>query len=68
MSELDFDRRSRLVRFLEKTTAQIIMTSTDLTWSAEFGFDNNSVFRVEGGEIRGSNDMAFEHDEKEMAR
>jgi DNA replication and repair protein RecF len=51
MSELDRRRRFNLMQFLENTSAQVIVTSTDLTWSDEFGFDRNTVLRIMNGRV-----------------
>lgn len=51
LSELDSKKRSNLMRFLEGISAQILITSTDLAWSDQFGLDRNSVFNVTAGRV-----------------
>jgi len=51
MSELDAKKRVNLMKFLESVSAQIVITSTDLTWSDRFGLDRNSVFTVTEGRV-----------------
>jgi len=51
MSELDAKKRVNLIKFLERISAQILITSTDLTWSDHFGMDRNSVFQVLDGQV-----------------
>jgi DNA replication and repair protein RecF len=51
LSELDFKKRVSLMKFLEGISAQILITSTDLAWSDQIGFDHNSIFTVKAGEI-----------------
>lgn len=48
-SELDAKKRVNLMKFLEGISAQIVMTSTDLTWVDHFGHERNSVFQVANG-------------------
>ena len=49
MSELDAEKRQRLMEYLESINAQVLITATDLTWSREFPEDRNAVFKVENG-------------------
>jgi DNA replication and repair protein RecF len=49
MSELDSDKRGRLMEYLEQTRAQVLITATDLTWSERFSNERNAVFTVEDG-------------------
>ncbi len=51
LSELDSKKRVNLMRFLEGVSAQILITSTDLAWSDQFGFDRNSIFEVSAGKV-----------------
>ncbi|CAN5383783.1 DNA replication/repair protein RecF [soil metagenome] len=51
MSELDAAKRSRLMEYLEETTAQVLITATDLIWSREFREERNAVFAVENGNV-----------------
>lgn len=51
LSELDSKKRVNLMRFLEGVSAQILITSTDLAWSDQFGFDRNTVFEVGAGKV-----------------
>lgn len=51
MSELDADKRSRLMEYLEQTNAQVLITATDLTWSQKFSHERNAVFAVENGSV-----------------
>lgn len=51
MSELDADKRSRLMEYLEQTNAQVLITATDLTWSQKFSHERNAVFTVENGSV-----------------
>lgn len=51
MSELDADKRSRLMEYLEQTNAQVLITATDLTWSKKFSHERNAVFTVENGSV-----------------
>ncbi len=56
LSELDAKKRVNLMKFLEGVSAQILITSTDLAWSDQFGFDRNTIFQVTSGRVeqRGS--------------
>lgn len=51
MSELDSAKRERLMEYLEATTAQVLITATDLVWSREFQNERNAVFTVEDGKV-----------------
>lgn len=51
LSELDAKKRANLMKFLEGISAQILITSTDLTWSEQFAYDRNSVFSVTQGQV-----------------
>ena len=51
LSELDAKKRVNLMKFLEGISAQILITSTDLAWSDQFGFDRNSIFNVSNGRV-----------------
>ncbi len=51
LSELDLKKRANLMKFLEEISAQILITSTDLTWSDHFSSDLNSIFKVERGQV-----------------
>jgi DNA replication and repair protein RecF len=59
LSELDPDRRTNLMRFLKALPAppgseqasQIFLTTTDLSFSLDFGDRNLSVFQIEKGVI-----------------
>ncbi|MDX9732432.1 MAG: DNA replication and repair protein RecF, partial [Bdellovibrionales bacterium] len=51
MSELDAAKRRQLMEYLEETTAQVLITATDLTWSREFPLERNAVFAVENGRV-----------------
>jgi DNA replication and repair protein RecF len=51
MSELDADKRGRLMEYLEQTNAQVLITATDLTWSQKFSHERNAVFTVENGSV-----------------
>lgn len=51
MSELDATKRSRLMEYLEETTAQVLITATDLIWSRQFPAERNAVFAVENGNV-----------------
>ena len=51
LSELDLKKRANLMKFLEEISAQILITSTDLTWSDQFSFDRNSIFKVVSGQV-----------------
>lgn len=51
LSELDAKKRTNLMKFLEGISAQILVTSTDLTWSEKFGAGQNAVFNVSAGTV-----------------
>ncbi len=50
-SELDAKKRVSLMKFLESISAQILITSTDLTWADHFEHEKNSVFWVANGVV-----------------
>jgi DNA replication and repair protein RecF len=52
LSELDPIRRSNLVGFLRDIPAQIFLTTTDLSFSMDFGDRRPSVFEIEKGMVR----------------
>lgn len=54
LSELDAKKRVNLMKFLEGVSAQILITSTDLAWSDQFGFDRNAIFQVTSGKVEQS--------------
>lgn len=47
LSELDPDRRTNLVRFLKGIPSQIFLTTTDLSFSSDFGDRKIKNFRIE---------------------
>lgn len=51
LSELDPIRRSNLVRFLKGIPAQIFLTTTDLSFSLDFGDRRINIFRIEKGMV-----------------
>ena len=51
LSELDPQRRSNLVKFLKGIPAQIFLTTTDLSFSMDFGDRKINIFRVENGMV-----------------
>ena len=51
LSELDLKKRANLMKFLEEISAQILITSTDLTWSDHFSSERNSIFNVDSGRV-----------------
>ena len=51
LSELDPDRRSNLIRFLRDIPAQIFLTTTDLSFSMDFGDRKINIFRIEKGMV-----------------
>jgi DNA replication and repair protein RecF len=51
LSELDVKKRGNLMKFLEGISAQILITSTDLTWSEKFGVGENAIFSVSNGSV-----------------
>lgn len=51
MSELDAKKRGNLMKFLERISAQILITATDLTWSNQFGLERNAVFSMVDGTV-----------------
>jgi DNA replication and repair protein RecF len=52
LSELDPVRRTNLVEFLRDIPAQIFLTTTDLSFSRDFGDRRLNVFRIENGTVR----------------
>ncbi len=52
LSELDPIRRTNLVKFLREIPAQIFLTTTDLSFSTDFGDRRISVFSIESGQVR----------------
>ena len=52
LSELDPVRRTNLVEFLRDIPAQIFLTTTDLSFSRDFGDRRLNVFRIENGSVR----------------
>lgn len=51
LSELDPIKRSSLVEFLREIPSQIFLTTTDLSFSMDFGDRRLTVFRVEKGTV-----------------
>ena len=51
LSELDPTRRTNLVKFLRDIPAQIFLTTTDLSFSMDFGDRRLSVFQIEKGRV-----------------
>ncbi len=51
LSELDPARRSNLVKFLRDVPAQIFLTTTDLSFSMDFGGRPIHIFRIENGSV-----------------
>lgn len=52
LSELDPIRRTNLVKFLRDIPAQIFLTTTDLSFSMDFGDRRLNVFRIEKGKVQ----------------
>ncbi len=52
LSELDPIRRTNLVSFLKDIPAQIFLTTTDLSFSMDFGDRRLSLFRIENGTVQ----------------
>jgi DNA replication and repair protein RecF len=52
LSELDSTRRSNLVKFLRDVPAQIFLTTTDLSFSMDFGDRRINVFRIDNGSLQ----------------
>lgn len=52
LSELDPIRRTNLIRFLRDIPAQIFLTTTDLSFSMDFGDRGLSVYRIEKGKVQ----------------
>ncbi len=51
LSELDPTRRTNLVKFLRDIPAQIFLTTTDLSFSMDFGDRRPTVFAIENGVV-----------------
>ncbi len=51
LSELDPNRRTNLVKFLRDIPAQIFLTTTDLSFSTDFGDRRINVFNIENGKV-----------------
>jgi DNA replication and repair protein RecF len=51
LSELDPVRRTNLVKFLRDIPAQIFLTTTDLSFSTDFGDRRINVFNIENGQV-----------------
>jgi DNA replication and repair protein RecF len=51
LSELDPVRRTNLVKFLRDIPAQIFLTTTDLSFSTDFGDRRINVFNIENGHV-----------------
>jgi DNA replication and repair protein RecF len=52
LSELDPVRRLNLIKFLRDVPAQIFLTTTDLSFSMDFGDRHINVFRIEDGAVQ----------------
>ena len=52
LSELDPVRRTNLVEFLRDIPAQIFLTTTDLSFTRDFGDRRLNVFRIDNGSVR----------------
>lgn len=52
LSELDPIRRTNLVKFLKDIPAQIFLTTTDLSFTTDFGDRRLNVFDIEQGAVR----------------
>ena len=52
LSELDPVRRTNLVEFLRDIPAQIFLTTTDLSFTRDFGDRPLNVFGIEGGTVK----------------
>jgi DNA replication and repair protein RecF len=52
LSELDPIRRSNLIKFLREIPAQIFLTTTDLSFSMDFGDRKINIFRIEKGMVQ----------------
>jgi DNA replication and repair protein RecF len=52
LSELDPARRSNLVKFLKGLPAQIFLTTTDLSFTTDFGDRRLNIFRIEKGTVK----------------
>ncbi len=53
LSELDSQKRDRLVEFLREIPSQIFLTTTDVSFTANFGSRKLSIFEVSQGQISG---------------
>lgn len=53
LSELDSQKRDRLVEFLREIPSQIFLTTTEVSFTANFGSRKLSVFEVSQGHITG---------------
>jgi DNA replication and repair protein RecF len=51
LSELDQQKRDSLITFLHEINTQIFVTTTDLTLSKSFSFDEVAVLRINNGQI-----------------
>lgn len=51
LSELDPSRRTNLINFLKDIPSQIFLTTSDLSFSKDFGTRKPSLFRVERGMV-----------------
>lgn len=51
LSELDPDRRRNLVEFLKGIPSQVFLTTTDLSFSTDFGDRTLSVYKIKNGVI-----------------
>ena len=51
LSELDPSRRTNLIKFLKDIPSQIILTTTDLSFTTDFGDRSPKIFRVERGNV-----------------
>lgn len=51
LSELDPARRANLVRFLKDVPAQIFLTTTDLSFTMDFGGRSISIVQIENGSV-----------------
>lgn len=60
LSELDPARRTNLMGFLRDIPAQIFLTTTDLSFSLDFGDRHPSVFRIENGAVQKESASAAE--------
>lgn len=51
LSELDLNKRVNLMKFLESIAAQVLITSTDLSWSENFSAERNCIYEVAHGQV-----------------